>query len=181
MEDFGTVEFGPLFVKNKSSSLKRERKISIFDIAGTALNTEHSDIDSSPTPSPEDSEDESVKEEEDIGEIAFDIATEAVDDISRVRKRVGKSIGKFKDERDKIMKKAKIKIDEKANSADFLRNVDKYTFWLAVPLVLFDFWALGRFSDYGTYNLHLFFVLSLIAWRHINYRYNYYHYYMVDF
>lgn len=51
------------------------------------------------------SSDEDVQEEEDIGDIAFDIATEAVDEISKVKKRLGTQIGAFKQERDKIMKK----------------------------------------------------------------------------
>lgn len=51
------------------------------------------------------SSDEDVREEEDIGDIAFDIATEAVDEISKVKKRLGTQIGAFKQERDMIMKK----------------------------------------------------------------------------
>lgn len=59
--------------------------------------------------------------------------------------------------------------------------VDKFTFFISVPLICLDFFILGKYPDDLTYNFHLFIVLGLIGWRHINYGYNKYHYYLIDF
>ena len=71
-------------------------------MVGTTLITEHSD-DVPEDEIPEYSETDMI-EEEDIGEIAFDIATEAVDEITKVKKRFKNQIGKLKEEKDKIIK-----------------------------------------------------------------------------
>lgn len=87
-----------------------ERSVSFLDIVEKTLTHEDYIGDSKDGSG---SSDEDVQEEEDIGDIAFDIATEAVDEISKVKKRLGTQIGAFNQERDKIMKKVKLTLFSK--------------------------------------------------------------------
>lgn len=75
-----------------------------MDVVENTLQPEPTDLGGDTMENSSDS-DNYFQEDEDIGEIAFDIATEAVDEITKVRKRLGKRIDEFKDERDKILKK----------------------------------------------------------------------------
>ena len=40
---------------------------------------------------------------------------------------------------------------------------------------------MGRYPDYFSYIYKALIVFSLIGWRHVNYRYNIYHYFLIDF
>ncbi|CAI2367403.1 unnamed protein product [Moneuplotes crassus] len=176
-------EFTPRLVLTKNlSSKKRKQSVTFLDLVQTTLKTGLTgDQDMAETTESSDESEEELLEEEDVGEIAYEMATDAVDEVLHLRKRVRSHIGNLKSHKDKVINKYKAKINDKANDAQYLRFVDKLTYFIAVPIMVFDFWSLGRFPDYGTYNIHLALVLGLVFWRHINYKYSGYHYYLIDF
>lgn len=59
--------------------------------------------------------------------------------------------------------------------------VDKFTFFIGVLVVYFDAYVMGKYPDDKCYTSHLVLILTLVGWRHINYRYNRDHYFLFDF
>lgn len=59
--------------------------------------------------------------------------------------------------------------------------IDKLTFFFGVIIFYFDVYLMGKYPDNLSYTFRSALVIGLIAWRHINYRYNIYHYFLIDF
>ena len=93
--------FSNLIEKDSNAPSLRKRTLSILNVFEQTLCTqEWVELEGKP----EDELSEITEQEEvDIGDIAFDIAIEAVDDITKIKERLGNKIDKFNKEKDKII------------------------------------------------------------------------------
>ena len=95
--------FSNLIEKDSNAPSLRKRTLSILNVFEQTLCTqEWVELEGKP----EDELSEITEQEEvDIGDIAFDIAIEAVDDITKIKERLGNKIDKFNKEKNKIITK----------------------------------------------------------------------------